>query len=67
MAVAGSVAIAAQWLGVDGAGTLAYWIGGWYLVVLTIEVKLVSSHVLTAAKAAGGAGQPDPRHVENSE
>ena len=29
------------------------WIAGWYLLVLGIEVKLVSSHVLSATRSVG--------------
>jgi len=44
MAVAGTVVLVVQWSDQPYARFLSYWIAGWYLVVLTIEVKLVSSH-----------------------
>ena len=38
---------------VDNAETLLMCMAGWYMLVLAIEVKLVSSHVLAVAGSAG--------------
>ncbi len=45
MFVAGAVVLAAQWGGYEHGRLLGYWVGGWYLAVLALEVKLVSSFV----------------------
>jgi hypothetical protein len=52
--VVGGAAVA--WLhygGVAGAETVVMWVAGWYLLVLGVEVKLISSHVLAATKVSG--------------
>ena len=44
---------AVAWLrwgaGIDNAQHLLMWVAGWYMLVLAVEVKLISTHVLAAA------------------
>lgn len=65
MAVAGGAVLYLQWAtDWPHAQDFSIWIASWYLVVLMIEVKLVSSHVLTVAPGpsrAGGSFQPEPQ------
>ncbi len=48
--------LAVAWLrwgsGLADAETLLMWVAGWYMLVLAVEVKVVSSHVLTATGAS---------------
>ena len=48
--VVGFAAVA--WLrwgaGIGDAQTLLMWVAGWYMLVLAVEVKLISTHVLAA-------------------
>lgn len=56
MVVAGGAVGLAQWgLKLPDAQALSLWIAGWYLIVLAVEVKLVSSHVLATYGPAPGA------------
>ena len=62
MVVAGGVVVAAQWWWkLPDATALSLWIGGWYILVLMIEVKLVSNHVLRRPRPDR---QPDSPVVE---
>ena len=57
MLVTGGVVVALMFNQVPGAFGLSMWIGGWYLVVLAVEARLVSSHALAhAATLAHGPG-----------
>lgn len=53
--VVGFVAVA--WLrwgaGAGDAQTTLMWVAGWYMLVLGVEVKMISSHVLAATGASG--------------
>ncbi len=42
-----------RWGGVPGGAGALMWVAGWYMVVLGVEVKLISSHVLAATKVSG--------------
>lgn len=59
MFVAGGAVLYAMW-GTDWAAaqTFSLWVAGWYLAVLLIEVKLVSSHVLKYAGPAAPGNNP---------
>lgn len=69
MALVGGVVLYLQWAtDWPHAHRFSFWIAGWYLVVLMIEVKLVSSHVLTVAPgAAGQAGTTPPEPNPHAE
>ena len=55
MLLTGAVVMVLIFNRVPGAFPLSLWIGGWYMVVLAVEVRLVSSHAL--AHAAHGVNQ----------
>ena len=56
MAVAGGVVMVLTWAtDWPHAVDLSYWVAGWYLLVLLVEVKLISSFVVVVAPGA-------PRH-----
>jgi hypothetical protein len=58
MVVAGGAVVVAQWvLRMPDAQPLSMWIAGWYLIVLVVEVKLVSSHVLAAGTAVNATAR----------
>ncbi len=42
-----------RWGGLPGGEAALMWVAGWYMVVLGVEVKLISSHVLAATKVSG--------------
>jgi hypothetical protein len=42
-----------RWGGVPGGEGALMWVAGWYMLVLGVEVKLISSHVLAATKVSG--------------
>lgn len=42
-----------RWGGVPGGAGALMWVAGWYMLVLGVEVKLISSHVLAATKVSG--------------
>ncbi len=53
MAVAGGAVIVTQWvLKVPGSAGFSMWVGAWYLIVLTVEVKLVAGFVLRHSTVA---------------
>ncbi len=59
MAVAGGVVVVLQFvIRHPDARPLSMWIAGWYLIVLAVEVKLVSSYVLATAPALRPAAPP---------
>jgi len=52
--VVGAAAVAwLRWGGVPGTQAAVMWVAGWYMLVLGVEVKLISSHVLVATKVSG--------------
>ncbi len=52
--VVGFAAVAwLRWGGVPGGEAALMWVAGWYMLVLGVEVKLISSHVLAATKVSG--------------
>jgi len=62
MFVAGGAVVLAQWvLKLPDARPLSMWIAGWYLIVLVMEVRLVSAHVLAAYP--GSRKQPVAPHA----
>lgn len=53
MAVAGGVVMVLTWAtDWPHAVDLSYWVAGWYLLILMVEVKLISSFVTTVAPGA---------------
>ena len=66
MFVAGGIVLYTQWgLHWESASAFTFWIAGWYLAVLALEVKLVSSHVLTTLPqpAPGPLAGPAPTEM----
>jgi hypothetical protein len=55
MLTTASVVLVLIWQNWEHARAFSYFVAGWYMVVLIIEVKLVSSHAL-AHSAAGATG-----------
>lgn len=53
MIACGAVIMGLQWGGYAHAGVATFYVGGWYLLVLTAEVKLVSSFLLAHAGPPG--------------
>lgn len=51
--VGGAMVAWLRWGGVPGGEAVLMWVAGWYMLVLGVEVKLISSHVLAATRGVG--------------
>ncbi len=51
--VGGTAVVWLRWGGVPNGEAMLMWVAGYYMLVLGVEVKLISSHVLAATKSLG--------------